>query len=94
MKRAVSNKRAFFAIVACIALLYFAAGGAFVHHHTGGAGTACHVCQSLHIPALAATSLHVILEAPQVASHAVLPDSPAPLEPFATHTASRAPPIS
>jgi DUF2946 family protein len=94
MKCPVTSKRAFLAVVACVALLYFAAGGALLHHHTGSAGTACHVCQSLHIPALAATSLHVIPEALRVTRHAVLPDNAAPLEPFALHRASRAPPAA
>src|SRR6266481_2040029 len=51
--RLISGKRAL-AILGCVALLYFAAGGVFAHQHTGGPETACHVCQSLHVPALAA----------------------------------------
>jgi len=41
------------AILACVALLYFAAGGSFLHEHTNGPDTACHVCQALHHAALA-----------------------------------------
>lgn len=89
----ISGKRAL-AILGCVALLYFAAGGAYVHQHTGGPETACHVCQSLHVPALAAASLDLIPEARQVAWHAVLPESAAALESFSLHRASRAPPIA
>jgi len=82
------------AILGCIALLYFAGGGAFVHQHNGGPDTACHVCQSLHVPALAAASLNLIPEAGQIAAHAVFPDNIAPLDSFALHRASRAPPTA
>jgi hypothetical protein len=78
----------------CVALLYFAAGGAFAHVHTGGPDTACHICQSLHMPALAAAPLDLIPEAPQVAWHAVLPDNASPLDSFNLHRASRAPPAT
>jgi len=86
-----SGKRAL-AILGCVVLLYFAAGGAFVHQHTGGPETPCHVCQSLHIPALAAASLDLIPEARQITWHAALPVDVSPLDSFATHRASRAPP--
>jgi len=89
--RLMCGKRAL-AILGCVALLYFAAGGAFVHQHTGGPETACHVCQALHMPALAAASLDLIPEAQQVAWHAALPDSVSPLDSFTLHRASRAPP--
>jgi|ERR1700693_2040832 len=79
------------AVVGCLALLYFAAG-ATLHHHGGGADTACHICQALHMPALAAAALDLIPEAREVARHAALPDSTAPQEPSALHRASRAPP--
>ncbi len=42
------------ALLACAALLYFAAGGSLFHEHTNGPDTACHICQALHMPALAA----------------------------------------
>ncbi len=89
--RFISGKRGL-ALLGCVALLYFAAGAAYVHQHTGGPETACHVCQSLHVPALAAASLDLIPEAQQVAWHAALPDSVSPLDSFALHRASRAPP--
>jgi hypothetical protein len=91
--RLICGKRAL-AILGCVALLYFAAGGAFVHQHTGGPETACHVCQSLHMPALAAAPLDLIPEARQVAWHAVLPENAAPLDSFSLHRASRAPPAA
>jgi hypothetical protein len=82
------------AILGCVALLYFAAGGAYVHQHTGGPDTACHVCQSLHMPVLASAPLELIPETGQVAWHAVLPENAAPLDSFSWHRASRAPPTA
>src|SRR5947207_14431175 len=43
------------ALLASVALLYFAAGGSLVHQHTNGPDAACHLRQLLHMPALAAT---------------------------------------
>jgi hypothetical protein len=80
------------AILGCIALLYFAGGGVFVHQHSGGPDSVCHVCQSLHVPTLAAASLNLIPEAGQIAAHTVFSDDSAPLKSFALHRASRAPP--
>jgi hypothetical protein len=80
------------AIVGCIALLYFACGGVFVHQHTGGPDNVCHVCQALHMPALAAAALDLIPQSRQVAWHAVLPEKVSLLDPFALHRASRGPP--
>ena len=80
------------AVLGCLALLYFAAGGSILHHHTGGPDTACHICQALHMPALAAAPLDLIPEAREVAPHAALPDNAAPQDSFALHRASRAPP--
>jgi hypothetical protein len=93
LAKLISGKRAL-AILGCIALLYFAAGGAFVHQHSGGAETACHVCQSLHVPALVAAYLGLTPEARQVAWHAVLPENVSPLDAFSPHRASRAPPVA
>jgi hypothetical protein len=53
------------AALLCLALLYFAGGGNFLHQHNGGPDTACHVCQSLHVPALTA-SFSGIASAPQL----------------------------
>jgi hypothetical protein len=91
--RFITGKRAL-TILGCATLLYFAAGGTFVHQHTGGPETACHVCQSLHVPALAAASLDLIPEARQAAWHAVLPENVSPLDSFSLHRASRAPPVA
>jgi hypothetical protein len=88
--RTIFGKRTL-ALLGCVALLYFAASGAF-HQHTDGPDTACHVCQSLHMPALAAAPLDLIPEARQVAWHAVLPENASPLDSFSLHRASRAPP--
>ena len=86
----ISGKRAL-AILGCVALLYFT-GGAFVHQHNGGPDNVCHVCQALHMPALAAAALDLIPKARQIGWHAVLPDKVSPLDPFALHRASRGPP--
>lgn len=91
--RFITGKRTV-AVLGCIALLYFAAGGAFAHEHTGGPDKACHVCQSLHMPALAAAPLDLIPEARQVARHAVLPQNASALDCFSLHRAPRAPPIA
>jgi hypothetical protein len=80
------------AVLGCVALLYFAAGGSVLHHHSGGPDPACHICQALHMPALAAAPLDLIPEAREVARHTALPDDAAPQDSFALHRASRAPP--
>jgi len=82
------------AVLGCLALLYFAGGGVFVHQHAAGRDIACHVCQSLHMPALAAAAVDLIPEARQVAWHAAPPDSISPLDSFSLHRASRAPPAA
>jgi hypothetical protein len=79
------------AILGCLALLYFVAGST-LHHHTDGQDTACHVCQALHMPALAVGALDLIPEALQVSWHASAPEHVAPSASFALHRASRAPP--
>jgi hypothetical protein len=82
------------ALLACAALLYFAAGGSFLHEHTNGPDNVCHICQALHMPALAASSVG-LLAAPEVvtrysspAKHVVWSDS------FSLHRAGRAPPTA
>src|SRR5262249_26323569 len=63
--RKMTARRAM-AAFAALALLCFAAGGTFLHEHKAGrSDTPCHVCQSLHLPALAAIS-GLVLDAPQV----------------------------
>ena len=105
------GRRRALAILGCLALLYFVAGST-LHSHTGGTNgqdAACHICQALHMPALAAASLdetdHVevrraaaaldlIPEAQQVTWHASLPQHATPSDSFALHRASRAPPVA
>ena len=88
------NARRALALLGCVALLYLAAGGTFLHHHTNGPETTCHICQTLHMPALAATRLDLIPDTQQVAWHAVLPRHVAQLDSFSLHRASRAPPTA
>jgi hypothetical protein len=88
-----SGRRAL-AVLGCVALLYFAAGGTILHHHTGGPDTACHICQALHMPALAVAPLKLIPQTQQVDWHASLPEHAAPSDSFALHRASRAPPTA
>jgi hypothetical protein len=79
------------AIVGCLALLYFAAGGIFLHQHTGSE-TVCPVCHVLHLQALAAAPLDLIPRVQQVEQQLPLATSLAPTAPFALARASRAPP--
>jgi hypothetical protein len=82
------------ALLACAALLYFAAGGSLFHQHTNGPDTACHICQALHMPALAAARLDLI-SAPQIVTwYSSLPQSAAPRNSFSLHRAGRAPPTA
>src|SRR5271170_619182 len=82
------------AVLACAVLLYFAAGGSFLHQHTGGPGNACHICQSLHLPVLAAAALDLIAAPELIARFSSLPQRPAPSSSFSLHRASRAPPTA
>jgi hypothetical protein len=82
------------AVLACAALVYFAAGGSFLHEHTNGPDTACHICQALHMPALAAARLD-LLSAPQIVTwYSSLPHHAAPSDSFSLHRAGRAPPTA
>jgi len=80
------------AVFACLALLYFAGGGALFHQHTGGPETPCHICQALHMPALAVAAAKIVPAAQLVAWHEPLPQRAAISDSFALHRASRAPP--
>ncbi len=71
------------ALLACAALLYFAVGGSLFHQHTKGPDTACHICQALHMPALAAARVDL-----------ALPQHAAPSNSFSLHRAGRAPPTA
>jgi hypothetical protein len=82
------------AVLSCLTLLYFAAGGVFIHQHTGGPETVCPVCQALHMPALAAAPFTLLPEVRQVSAQAAPAAIALPFEPFASARASRAPPIA
>src|ERR1700716_4102082 len=82
------------ALLAFAALLYFAAGGSLFHEHTNGPDTACHVCQALHMPALAAAHLDLV-GAPQIViRYTSLLQHAAPSDSFSLHRAGRAPPTA
>jgi hypothetical protein len=82
------------ALFACAALLYFALGATLPHGHTQGPDNACHVCQALHMPALAAARLD-LLSTPQIVTwYASLPQHVAPSDSFSLHRAGRAPPTA
>src|SRR5580704_2203831 len=80
------------AVLACAVLLYFAAGGSLLHQHTNGSETACHICQSLHLPVLAAAALGLVATPELIARYISLPQHAAPSNSFSLHRASRAPP--
>jgi hypothetical protein len=80
------------ALLACAALLFFAAGGSLFHQHTNGPDTACHICQALHMPALAAARLDLVSTTPIVTWYTSLPQHAAPSNSFSLHRAGRAPP--
>jgi hypothetical protein len=80
------------AVLCCAAMLYFAAGGTILHQHTNGPDTACHICQALHMPALAGTPSELVAEPALVAWYSSRPLHVAPDNCFSLHRASRAPP--
>jgi len=82
------------ALLGCAVLLFFAAGGTFLHHHQGGPETACHVCQTLHMPALAAASFDLVTTPEPITWYSSLLLHAAPEDSFALHRASRAPPTA
>src|ERR1700740_469465 len=73
------------ALLASAALLFFAAGGGLFHPHTGGPDTACHICQALHMPALAAARLDLISSTRIVIWYSSLPQHAAPSDSFSLH---------
>src|SRR5262252_8032244 len=80
------------AVLACLALLYFAAGGHFLHQHQSGRDTVCHVCHSLDAPALT-SSASGIVSAPEVSTGLTLRILTAvTLDDFALLPSGRAPP--
>jgi hypothetical protein len=80
------------AALLCLALLYFAGGGSFVHEHNGGPDAVCHVCQSLHAPVLTVT-FNGIASAPQISGwHDSRPVVIAAVDEFSVLRSGRAPP--
>src|ERR1700675_3540086 len=86
------NARRALAVLACALLLYFAAGGSLFHQNTNGPENACHICQSLHAPVLAAAAFELIAVPELIARYSSLPQHAAPSNSFSLHRASRAPP--
>ena|SRR5271156_3085447 len=80
------------ALLACAALLYFACGGAFLHEHTSGPETPCHICQALHMPALASAPVAFSISLTPVTRISAIPQHSAPNDSFSLHRPSRAPP--
>ena len=82
------------ALIACSALLYFAIGATLPHGHAQGPDNACHVCQALHMPALAAARLDLV-SIPQIVTwYTSLPQHASPSDSFSLHRAGRAPPAA
>ncbi|MGA2810293.1 MAG: hypothetical protein ABSG16_02760 [Candidatus Acidiferrum sp.] len=82
------------ALLACAALLYFACGGALLHEHTNGPETPCHVCQALHMPALAAARVAFAMALAPVTRICAVSQHAAPNASFSLHRPSRAPPLA
>jgi hypothetical protein len=82
------------ALAACAALLFFAAGGSLFHQHTNGSENACHICQALHMPALAAARLDLVSTPQVITWNSSLPQHTAPSNSFSLHRAGRAPPTA
>lgn len=80
------------ALLACASLLFFALGGTLFHQHSNTPETACHLCQSLHMPALASASLPLV-SAPELIARYLSPSGlMSPSDSVSLHRASRAPP--
>jgi len=80
------------AAMLCLALMYFAGGGGFLHQHNGAPDTTCHVCQSLHAPALT-VSFSGIASAPQISGwHDTGSVFTAALDEVSVRRSGRAPP--
>jgi hypothetical protein len=79
------------ALLACAAMLFFVAGS-FLHQHSDGPDTACHICQALHTPALAAARLDLGNSIELVTRFSSLPEPVAQSNSFSLHRAGRAPP--
>jgi hypothetical protein len=82
------------ALLGCAVLVFFAAGGMFLHHHQAGSEKVCPICQTLHMPALAAASLDLVTAPGPITWHSSILLHVAPEDSFALHRASRAPPTT
>jgi hypothetical protein len=82
------------ALLGCLILFYFAAGGAFLHQHQGGHETPCHICQALHLPALLPSGVTGVAAPEPVSWYLSLPAHAAPSDAFCIHHAGRAPPAA
>ena len=82
------------ALLGSAALLYFAAGGSLFHQHTNAPDTACHLCQALHMPALAAARLDLAGTPQTITWYSSLPQHAAASNSFSLHRAGRAPPTA
>jgi len=84
--------RRYAAVLLCLAVIYLAAGGSLLHRHSGGQESVCHVCQSLHAPALG-TAGGPLIAAPEITGwHEARPVQAAARNEFSLHHAGRAPP--
>ncbi|HXM93242.1 MAG TPA: hypothetical protein VOA64_03145 [Candidatus Dormibacteraeota bacterium] len=89
-----SISRCALAVLCCAALLYFAAGGWFLHQHGKGPDTICHVCQVLHMPAVAIASF-AFFSAPEIVTQYLSAwHSSSGNDPLSLHRAGRAPPAA
>jgi hypothetical protein len=87
-----NSLRRYGALLICLALFYFSAGGSFLHQHRAGQDPVCHVCQSLHAPALAA-SVSLAFAAPEITGwHNARPMQAVARNEVSLHHAGRAPP--
>ena len=82
------------AILGCVMLLYVVSGVAFLHHHTKGPETTCHICQVLHAPALAFSPDDLIPAAHQVARSSSTTELFNVTNFVASHRTPRAPPVA
>lgn len=79
------------ALVACMALVFLASGLA-LHLHEDGPKATCHVCQALHMPALAAESLPNVAAPELISWNIALTAQTSPADVVRQDHASRAPP--
>src|SRR5215472_10711562 len=82
------------ALLACVALVYFAFGSTLPHQHPQGPNGVCHICQALHMPALATARLDLSSRLEVVAWYSSAHQHVASSDSFSLHRASRAPPTA